>query len=198
MQDKKFVIGIGTGRCGTVTLSTVLSGCKGCNVKHEFFEGGKTLPWEYSQNCMMQKCVAIGMLEGSLVGDVASYYLNYVEHIPKSLSPLKVVHIYRNKNAMVKSFMAKTKGRNNWGTNAGLWNHCFPTYDLPKQQAIEKYYDEYMEKVEELKSKLDVFEICVTDINHREKRDELFDFLEIPADDRYYNPERKNVLLRYE
>ncbi len=189
-----YVLGIGTGRCGTMSLSLLLSGCRESSVQHEFEAPHNALPWEFDQAFAEAKAERIRSFSGKLRGDVAFYYLNYVDFFFESLPDLRVVHIYRDKQSVVDSFLRKTEGRNHWMKNPenfspdALWDKCFPKYEeaANKSEAIGRYYDEYMRGAAALMSRHAnrLMHVNVRDLNNPNLQNLLFDFLEVPESER--------------
>jgi len=199
-MNKKYVIIIGTGRCGTVSIAKLIDGCKNCCVYHEYKAPQGILPWNFNISKAQQRLKELQSFQGQLVGDTAFYYLNYIEFFDNHLNNLKVVHIWRDKEEVVESFMRKTeKGnilRNHWHSSKrkdkiyedSIWDIAFPDldYTTTKREAIAEYWELYMNRVRNLKTKNEIFWIYVYDLNKKEKQKELFDYLEIPEKDRVY------------
>ena len=80
-------LGVGTGRCGTVSLAKLIGGCDKCEVFHEANWQSKQhkhntpLPWVFdeSQALLRMKNMKKRESVNSLFGDVAFYYLNYLD-----------------------------------------------------------------------------------------------------------------------
>lgn len=153
------VIGLGTGRCGTNTLAALLDRQDGARVTHERhdvalrWEGSEILVQDTLRSCRRE-------LDGGsrLVGDVHSAYLPYAESMLRSDGALRLIALQRERAATVDSFLRKTERKaNHWAptprfARRARWNDCFPTYpaELPKDQAIGRYWDEYYTEVERL------------------------------------------------
>ena len=149
------IFGLGTGRCGTHSLAHLFNSQNSSSFSHEI-GGIPFLPWEPSKGTFRH---AIGTVEESgadFVGDVAFYWLRYVNDIIELYPTAKFVVLQRDRQAVIDSYMKWTPTRNHWKSHMGLewlectWDNCFPTYsnDLTKEEAIGKYWDEYYSRVD--------------------------------------------------
>ncbi|SHE35525.1 Sulfotransferase domain-containing protein [Fodinibius roseus] len=151
---KKLVFGIGTGRCGTVSLCELLNNQKDSNFTHE---EKPVLPWIRSIRDLDDKIKRILSRKEHYVGDIAFYYLPYIEYILANYPQTKIICLKRDRQEVVKSYLKKTRGRNHWVNHNGfIWSHCewdkcYPTYNnFLKRNAIKKYWEKYYSRVEEL------------------------------------------------
>lgn len=159
---KQLVIGIGTGRCGTMSLSRILSIQKDSNITHEL---KPYLPWEVCKTDINSKISMILRRNEKYIGDIAFYYLPYIDYILSKYPSTKIICLRRGKKEVIASYMIKTKwdaifplGRNHWMDHDGtkwnknpLWDQCYPKYKTKdKEQAIGTYWDEYYSRVNDL------------------------------------------------
>ena len=165
---KKIIFGLGTGRCGTVSLAAALNSCENSLITHEgkgvgekLNEARILLPWNRNPLLLERKLEQISGREHSLVGDVAFYYLPYVEIILGKYPDSKFVCMKRNRDETVNSYMKKTVKRNHWQEwmpkstwNKDLkWDPCYPKYEAKdKSTAISKYWEEYYIEAERLET----------------------------------------------
>jgi len=152
---KQLIIGLGTGRCGTVSLSELLNAQKHSQISHEcrplLSWWGGVCGYKGHLNVLENRLVRILSRDAQFVGDVAFFYLPYLRHIQKLVPTAKFVEIYRPMREVVKSYMEWTKGRNHWMNHDGtIWRHdpewdvCYPKYACDdKEAAVRAYYDEY-------------------------------------------------------
>jgi hypothetical protein len=150
----------------------------------------EALPWEFDSGRALAKLERLERMPGVLAGDVALYYLNYVEFFLERLEQLRIVHIYREKEAVVRSFLQRTAGRNHWMPNDSaatpdpIWDRCFPSYPdaSSKAEAIARYYDDYILAVARLMTKqADRFlSFNLKHLDNKHQQQLLFDFLELP------------------
>lgn len=210
-MKKRYVIGFGTGRCGTVTLAKIISNCFQCNVSHEFRERGTyhRLSWYYSVSEIHKRAEDIAGLKGNLVGDVAHYYLNYIHSLNTMLPQAKFIYLERDIEETVASFMKKSGNWCHWipeyspvfmenNYKAIDWDRTFPDYPYAKskEDAIRKYvisYHEQANKLCEIYSDK-MLKIKTKDLCKEDTLNKIFNFLEIPLNDRCYDSvwENKN------
>ncbi len=172
------VIGAGTGRCGTKSLSILLDNCKDSAVTHE---SPPILPWSVSER-FESRLETMQESDHAIVGDVASSYLPYMEEY----DGFKKIVLKRDKQETVDSFMRHSGPRNNWqerGYTDPKWFDFFPTYsdDLTKKEALEQYWEDYYERAEEVAK---VFPLET--LNSEEGQDNIFNYLKIPKELRNY------------
>lgn len=177
------VLGAGTGRCGTQSLAILLNGCKNAFVTHE---KKPMLPWG-TNSYFERRLRKMQNSDFSIVGDVASTYLPYME----KYDGFKKIVLKRDKQETVDSFMRHSGPRNNWqkrGLSHPQWFKIFPVYsdELSKEEAIAKYWEEYYERAEEV---AEVFPLEA--LNSEEGQDKIFDYLEIQGE--YTLPCRYNA-----
>jgi hypothetical protein len=194
LKGRKVIIGLGTGRCGSVSLSYLLSLQPGVNSLHEAF----IFPWEFNEDAFMvtfPKLFYKGN-NGEVVSDTSSWYLNYVDYILGLGIDASFICLRRDKEKTVDSWMMKTPFTSHMThTSCEYWDekwlkqhpyrHSFPKYDLPKREAIERYYDEYYVKAREYEAKypkrFKIFPLFY--LNHGELVAEILNFVEIPKED---------------
>jgi len=136
----QLVLGLGTGRCGTVALSRLLRAQPGCaeTVTHETHP---VIPWTPASDsqaaqlvrarvrALLSRRATFSVEPGAppavpLVADVASYYLPHVRAV-LALEPGAVFLVLRRPRAeVVASFLAKEKGADLWSdcANASGWS----------------------------------------------------------------------------
>ncbi len=147
----QFIVGCGSGRCGTGTLADFLGLQKGIWGSHE----GGFVPWGRDLIAFYQRIVMLTTETTEMrIATVSMYWKPYLSEIFRDFLNPKVIVLKRDKEKVVNSFSAMYRGRNFWSTIDG--NHWegndpgmhplsdwFPKYDLPKTEAIGKYWEEY-------------------------------------------------------
>ena len=120
-----FVIGIGTGRCGTQTLATYL-GLQKINTRHESL----ILDWDFNRN---QADDFINHLSNAVtidypdVAEVNFSLLNYIEYFLERFDEeLKIIVMKRNREDTIHSWMKNQPYMNMW-SNAS--HHSFTQGD---------------------------------------------------------------------
>ena len=156
---KKMVFGLGTGRCGTVSLTALLNLQKGFKAEHEKL----ITPWEVNYDYMNRTIRIIQAYEAEVVCDVSFWHLPYVDYIMTKFSGVKFVCLKRDKEVTVKSYDKKTGynpvnglgERNHWTARNSIhwiedkwrldpvYDKCYPKYDLPRLEGIAQYWEDY-------------------------------------------------------
>ncbi|MGN6546966.1 MAG: hypothetical protein ACTHK7_18065 [Aureliella sp.] len=108
MSNRRFVFGIGTGRCGTLSLARLLNSQVDVKVTHEM---RPLLDWDAPHD--EQRRIARARLErlaresdAGLVGDVASFYLPYLPYLLEASEDIRVVCLRRPRHEVIASFIA--------------------------------------------------------------------------------------------
>lgn len=191
-MKKRILIGLGTGRCGTTSLYRLLNFQKNSNISHEL---EPILTWKFNKKSIDKKIFQLINKKEKYVGDVAFYYLPYIEYIIKKFPQIKFICLKRIKKEVVKSFVTHT---NKWNWNhwivhignkwkkAGKWDDAFPKYNLDsKEKAITRYYEDYYKEIRKLIKKypknVNLFKI--DDLNNQKRIKKILDFCKIEDKD---------------
>lgn len=198
-MKKQLIISIGTGRCGSVSLSKFLSSQKSINFLHEgrliSHNIRRLIKWDNDhENLFNWIDFLINLDNNKFVGDTGMYYLPYIEKIIEKYPNVKVIVMERKKNEVVNSYLKKTQGRNHWYDHNGngweidnKWDPCFPKYDISKKKmALEKYWDEYQSLSSDLIKKYPktIKKWTIESFNSSNVKNEILDFIN-------YNLERE-------
>lgn len=163
-MSQRFILGIGSGRCGTLSLAHVFDAQPGTRAMHE---NPPLLPWipAPGRPVMEQRFVRWRRKwkDAEVVADVASFYLPYLEDALRQEPELRVVCLKRPREEVVESFChwldrIHPLAINHWArrpapgwTHDPVWTRIFPQYDIDdREQGIRRYWDEYYTRVEEL------------------------------------------------
>jgi hypothetical protein len=203
MSAKKLVIGLGTGRSGTVSLAMFLDAQKNAYFVHEGaynyqsglrFSAGKYLPWVQDREKFETWYRDLKNASGSTeyYGDVCASLLSYVPLIIEKNPRTLFVCIKRNKHDTVESFMSMTKGINYWDRNNQLrkidfWGKLFPVIDgKTKRESIELYWDYYYETVELLETSYPhaIKTFSLESLNTNEGQNAILEFIGYPVSSR--------------
>lgn len=176
------IIGLGTGRCGTVSLSQLLSKQTSCRVTHEN-QAKQLLPWIVNQQQFNKYCKSIlsQSNEYDVIGDVSFYNLPYVNLYLERFPGVKFIVLKRPKEQVVNSYMIKTKKWNNWQKHSNAknrWFKTFPKYseDLTKEQALGMYYDDYYKLCDDIIPPESRYDISTASLNNRSACIEMLKF----------------------
>lgn len=192
LMRKQLIIGLGTGRCGTTTLSRILANQKNSTFKHE---SKPILTWGFNKNEIDKKLKRIISQKGKYVGDVGLYYLNYVEYIIGKHPSSKFVILKRKKEEVVRSFLKKSKRYDLWRKDhlkgQNTWIKAFPKYGVEsKKVALENYWEDYYKKSNQLLKKFpsNIILFETNSLNSKKEINNLLDFCQIEEVDRaeYY------------
>jgi predicted O-methyltransferase YrrM len=169
-MTQPILLGMGTGQCGTQLLAEILSRQPNTNVTHE---QPPLLSWslalspqdERDRGALIRNRLSrIRRTRRELtVGDVASFYLPYVEDAIAFDSTIRIVCLQRPRDEVVAAFCRFLDERapfpiNHWARECAtgwqhdpIWTRCFPQYDTQdRAEGIGRYWDEYTTKAEEL------------------------------------------------
>jgi len=202
---RTLVIGLGSGRCGSLSLAAMLNAQDDAVVLHEGShrcgdvtlagaeEMGRAveghLPWKPDTARLSARLAAITQADARFVGDVAFYYLPYVADIMSSSAlPVRFVCLKRDMEETVRSFLAHTRGRNHWLDHDGrkwaldpVWDSCFPSYNSDtKAEALYRYWREYYSVALEYERSMPNFRVYDLDVLNDEARvEDLLAFIGI-------------------
>lgn len=179
MSNKKIIFGLGTGRCGTMSLSYLLNFQNNASFSHEVLSS--KLPWDVDCDIFEEALDKIKSRDKMFVGDVGSYYLPYFNNILK-IKNSKFIILQRDKNSVIKSFMKKTRGMNHWSRHDGSrwryspWDKCFPKFkEEDKYRSIGLYYDLYYKNAKKIPEK-NTFWIKTENLNNKDECLKMLNF----------------------
>ena len=180
MDKKTLIIGLGTGRCGSMSLSKLLNLQKESKITHEL-EQLSRLPWEFDRARFYQYVNFLLARDESFVGDISFYLLPYVDEIRNLFPEVKFIILQRNKKETIDSYLKKTNGRNHWMHHNGgtwsidlVWDSCYPKFAVDtKEQALSMYYDSYYNSCRKIES---CFWIKTEDLNNEQRCLEMLEF----------------------
>ncbi len=148
------LIGIGTGRCGTVSLRELLARQSRTCVTHEL----QPLSWTATSTQVFARLRELATRPFTVSGDVCFSYLPHVGELLED-PRVRVVAMRRDREATVRSYEAKVQDRNHWQRHDGTrwridakWDRCYPKYDpaLARRDALREYWQEYYATVDQL------------------------------------------------
>lgn len=184
------MFGLGTGRCGTKSLAALLSWQDDADVQHERFESA--IAWAKSEDqvhAFLDACAA--RPDRALVGDVAFYYLPYIEMILARRPDARFIALQRRRATTIDSYMQWTEGRNHWMKHNGTrwrhdeWDKCYPKYRArTKAGALRRYWDDYYRTFEQLRRRYpnNLRRFRVESLNTEAGQRAILDFVGIPID----------------
>jgi hypothetical protein len=179
------IFGLGTGRCGTLSLAKLLNSQQNSVITHEQFP---LLTWKVNNNSINlldQRIKAYLQTPEIYTGDVCSVYLNYVKYIYNRLDKnVKFICLERDKQSNIDSWLKKTKNYNNWSIyskGSRKYSKMFPKYKIQnKKMCLETYWEEYKYISDTLSNTIPVFRKYSTeDLNNELKINEILEFCSI-------------------
>ena len=212
-MNKQLIISIGTGRCGSVSLSKFLSAQDKVSVLHEgrldSHKIRKLIKWENDEGNLFEWLEFLLSLDGhKFVGDTGMYYLPYIEHIIDKYPEVKIIVMERNKEEVVKSYIKKTTGRNHWFNHDGKewekddkWDPCYPKYDVSsKEEALENYWEDYKNQTDNLILKFPekIKKWTIQALNTTSGKNEILNFLNYNLDRNINKEFKHNTKLKSE
>ncbi len=192
-EDKRLLIGLGSGRCGTLSLAKLLDDQPEAMVSHEGKPFGEeqragVMYWIADKTTVWLTVARILYYEAEVVGDIAFVYLPQVDRIIDRHERVRFVCLEREKETCVPSLLAKvTRMEINpyQSHNGDRWPHSEGRFALPKfdsvdtlPEAIGLYWDMYHRKAVTLASLWpDKFRIFpMEDLNTEEGVREILEF----------------------
>lgn len=182
--QNKLILGLGTGRCGTLCLSDFLKQ-QPCMAlcTHEHLK----LKWYESSSLIdINAFDRYAAFSNSIVADVGSFLLPYVDRISEFFKETKIIVLQRDKEETIQSWMAWTNIKHNYWVphTKGIWENdpwdpMFPKFDLedqPKEIAIAAYYDFYYEECNKLKDKFNTLWIRTEDLDDHDTKKSICEF----------------------
>ena len=157
-RQPQVVIGIGTGRCGTLSLALLLDRQPDARVQHEPEVDQGFFPWDTDSISQRRDLVArhyelLHAHHRPLVGAVHYAYLPYAEEYIAQDPTVKIIALQRPRGEVVTSWLRFTEGTNHWqpppGRPQNRWEKSFPSFPdaADKAVAIGLYWDEYNTRV---------------------------------------------------
>jgi hypothetical protein len=159
------IFGMGTGRCGTFSLTKLLEKQHNTYAIHEESD----LPWEKDLLEMwrlfyrFQSKVFSEKSDTEVFATVGFFWINYVSELMSTMLGPKFICLKRDKQETCESWIHHTvcgvgdlnhwtdPESKHWGKEKYMsneWSHMWPKYDAPKLEAISRYYDEYYDMAE--------------------------------------------------
>lgn len=180
-MNKQLIIGLGSGRCGTVSLRDLLI-YQGVDATHEI----TLMPWECNYDLCNNVIEKVLNRNSHMVSDIGYYYLPYITYLIKRQPLIKCICLKREQAEVVRSFLNFSR-YNYWSKpfnrEETKWDATFPTYDnKSKSDGISLYWEEYYRTIESLANKfpdnIQIFDINET-FNEEAGQKKLFKFLNI-------------------
>ncbi len=161
-MKRQIVLGMGAGQCGLEQLAQILGRQQSAHVS---LHQPPLLPWEHHPGRPgIEGRIARwkSMFREGLIGDVAPFYLPYVEAAIESEPGLRIICLRRPQDEFVAAFIDFLQQNyplpiNHWTTDLTsgwhhdpLWTQTFPQYETSSRtEGLSRYWQEYYEKAEQ-------------------------------------------------
>jgi sulfotransferase family protein len=167
--EGRVVIGIGSGRCGSTTLTRIFSTAAGCCATHE---NPPLVNWKPApeQTAFHIRRVDILKRYYRVVFDAAHWWINLLPLLVDRYPELKVVALVRDTQTCVESFsrirVSPTRHVENWqalgipACRYSRWSATYPAYEVHtpdgarlgerQSELIRRYVEEYNARVAEV------------------------------------------------
>lgn len=148
------IFGLGTGGCGSVSLTRLLDAQRGCVASCEIVP---YLPWVIRQDIMLRKLLKLESRAASVSCDVAFYYLPYIAEICELRPNSRFICLQRERSDCIQSLAGKmdristncyqTINQEGCRVHPGIADQL-PKYDDEPTMvaAIGRYYDDYYKR----------------------------------------------------
>lgn len=160
---RQLILGLGAGQCGLELLADILGRQPSARVT---FQQPPFLPWarvEGTPGIRERLTRFLATTRERFVGDVASFYLPYVEQAVAFEPMIRMVCLKRPEDEIVAGFLAALSRDprtpiDHWAEQPRppfehhpLWSRTFPKYDVADREAgIQRYWADYYATAEEL------------------------------------------------
>ncbi len=192
-MKKHLIIGFGTGRCGTTSLSAFLNAQDRVRVFHEgrleHHMRATPFAWEGDEEYILNWIDQLteNNPEFEWIGDIGMYYINYVDAIIKRYPDVRFICMQRPEKEVVQSYLKWTKSKNHWTIHDGTtwkydtrWDKAYPKFDTHnKEKALHLYWTSYTQQTSALKSRLPEYVkvVDLADFNIVSCRESILDFI---------------------
>ena len=146
----RLIIGLGSGRCGTTSLSVLLNAQPNTSSTHEFC----FLPWEFNQPYWDR---VVGKLtsgkppyDRGVVADCGYYWMNHVDKVVERFPDVKFLYLWRDRKEVIESMWEFTRGLNTYPDNP---LNPYKIYNANRKNAIGLMWDDYKKMAEGYKKK---------------------------------------------
>ena len=150
-RQPKIILGLGTGRCGTATLTRLLDKQAGVIAEHETV----MLQWEVKPYLFKKAWEKITEPSSAYVANISFAWLPYIPLAVEKDPEVKCICIKRDRQQTIESFSQHFHRFNVWTHYASrhfdMVQHSnsmarcagFPKFDAPRLEAIGLYWDLY-------------------------------------------------------
>ena len=191
-------LGVGTGRCGTMSLARILDRAQHSVVTHERYHP----LWYGAPNQPEVQAAKEWFSSGprdELRGDVSSFWMPHVIEMQEAFPDLRVICLHRRMQGVVDSFLRWCGGLSNLRPCDmavrtkhpvhRLYIHLFPTIDAPSARMAWEVYWHLCEKmIGEMAMPL--YHIAVDQLNDDDALHGIYQFLHVERENRVFPEQR--------
>lgn len=174
----RLIIGVGTGRCGTKSLTKLLEVQDDTYASHERF--GPKVRWNCPPNLWpLRLWRDTKRNEHSVVAEIALYWTsqigNFLRFADRDEREVRIVGLKRDREETIESYKKWRPEVDHWSfhgyrdTKPDDWDHCFPCYDTDsKHEGIGFFWDEVYETIHHWEKKDERVKcFCTKDLNSK-------------------------------
>lgn len=180
-MDKKVIIGLGSGRCGTKSLSHLFDSQPDSSFTHEALP----MPWNRNPaDAQPEMFRRLFERDAKYIGDSGYYWINYVGDMIDVKPDAKFICLQRDRQEVIESMWDHSRGLNTHPTDD--WYMMYPRYDTDRKSAVGLMWDDYRWIANQLIGKyFDSFRVFDVDrLNDEDGVNAILDFAGFLKEDR--------------
>ena len=168
---QRIIIGLGSGRCGTMSLQHLLNSQPDSSFTHESLP----MPWNRNPDVHEMMFNKLFRRNEDYIGDVGYYWLNYVDDMLAIKPDAKFICLERDRQEVIESMWCHSRGLNTHPTDD--WFMMYPRYDTDRKSAIGLMWDDYKKSARTLQKKYPE-NFCLFKIENLNNKEGVKDILE--------------------
>lgn len=197
-MTQQVILGMGAGQCGLNLLAEILGKQPAARIT---LEQAPLLSWESRSDRpgIRERIIRWKTVDASIIGDVASFYLPYVEEAIAIEPGIRIVCLKRPKDEVIAGFCVQLDANrpypmNHWTKQPPpgwsydpIWTRTFPQYDTQDRvEGLSRYWEEYYTRAEEFARRFpaNVLVIDTDELTSAEGVHAMLDFARIPREGR--------------
>ena len=181
------VIGVGTGRCGTKSLTRLLSVQKSTFSTHERF--GSQVRWDCPSNLWPYRLwLDTERNERDVVADIHFVWTSHIDTFLRWANndnrKVRIVALKRDVDEVVDSYDKWKPNSDHWSfhgyrdTKPDQWDKCYPTFDTEnKREGIRKFWHRVYNIIDQYRSDKRVSLFRTEDLNTEEGVRDILEFI---------------------
>lgn len=154
----RLIVGVGTGRCGTKSLTRLLDAQPQTEATHERYQW--RVRWECPARLWpLRLWEETANAEAPIQAEIGFYWTPQVPALlqwaDEAGRDVRIVGLKRGRQATIDSYLRWKQDGDHWRRRdrrpegPDKWNHCYPSYDLDeKAEAIGAFWDEVYDRLE--------------------------------------------------